>query len=176
MRSGAEIRTLSALIIKFEQLLTALVTAAILACAPAASGTSTPDALRPADDLVATARQARTGGVPILLAFTETGCPYCARARNDYLLPLQASAHYGRKVVIREVDVHGAGTLRGFTGEEVTRAAFARRYRISKVPTVIVVDYDGNPLAPPVVGLLGEDFYQSYLEHAIDAGYLKLRK
>ena len=161
---------------KFEKLITALVTAAILACAPATSGASTAGVLRPADDLAATARVARTSGVPILLVFTETGCPYCARARNDYLLPLQASVNYGGKVVIREVDVHGAGTLRGFAGERITPAAFARRYQISKVPTVIVVDHDGKPLAQPVVGLLADDFYQSYLEHAIDAGHLKLKK
>ena len=161
---------------KFEKLITALVTAAILACAPAVSCAGTPGQLPLADDLAATAMQARKRGVPILLAFTQTGCPYCTRARNDHLLPLQSNAAYGAKVIIREIDIHRTGALRGFAGEPITPAVFARRYRVTKVPTVIVVDYDGNPLADPVVGLLIEDYYQLYLEQAIDSGYLKLRR
>jgi thioredoxin-related protein len=161
---------------KFGKLITALVTSAILACAPTVSGAPPSRQLQAADDLAATARQARANGVPILLAFTETGCPYCARARNDYLLPLQAGAAYGAKVIIREIDIRRDGELRGFSGEQLTPRNFSRRYRVSKVPTVIVVDHAGNPLAEPVVGLLSEDFYQSYLERAIDAGYLKLKR
>ena len=153
-----------------------LVTAAILACAAIVSGAQSPAMLQHADDLAATATQARRSGVAILLAFTQTGCPYCTRARNDYLLPLQSGAAYGAKIVIREIDIHSTGALRGFAGEPTTAADFARRYRVTKVPTVIVVDYAGNALADPIVGLLAEDFYQSYLERAIDAAGIKLRK
>jgi thioredoxin-related protein len=160
---------------RLGNLIAALVAAAILACAPRALGAEAPVALQAARDLSATARQARASGVPTLLAFTEAGCPYCIRARNEYLLPLQAGGRYGRKIVILEVDIHDNGTLRDFDGATTSPAALARRYRVSRVPTVIVVGYDGAPLANPIVGLLGEDFYQLALERAIDAAHLKLK-
>jgi thioredoxin-related protein len=156
--------------------ITALLTAAILACAASISGAQGGAALAHADDLAATAFEARKRGVPILLAFTESSCPYCTRARNDYLIPLQTGSAYGTKVLIREIDIRSAGMLRDFAGVPASRAAFARRYGVTKVPTVVVVDFHGNPLADAIVGLLGEDFYLAYLEQAIDAGRLKLRK
>ena len=150
--------------------------AAILACAAIVSGAQGIAQLQHADDLAATAAKARAGGLPILLAFTAAGCPYCARARNEYLLPLQSGAAYGSRVVIREIDIRSTGALRGFSGESMSPASLARRYRVTRVPTVIVVDYDGKPLAEPIVGLLAEDFYLLYLERAIDAGHLALKK
>jgi len=176
MRSGSATRTLPAVVMKLASLVTALVTAAILACAPGAAGVQAPAQLEPANDLAAAARFARARSVPILLAFTEAGCPYCARARNDYLVPLQASAAYGTRIVIREIDIRRNATLRSFDGTTIAPAALARRYRVTLVPTVVVVDYGGRLLTEPVVGLLGEDFYQTALERAIDAAHLKLKQ
>jgi thioredoxin-related protein len=154
----------------------ALLTAAILACTPAAACAPAHASLRHAEDLGATARAARAAGVPLLIAFTETGCRYCARAREEYLVPLQASADHGARVVMREVDIRRATPLRDFSGQPVAPAQFARRYRVTRVPTVVVVDHDGNPLAEPIVGLPAEDFYRAYLQHAIDAGHLRLKR
>lgn len=148
--------------------------ALILACAAGAPAAQSVHKLRVADDLAVAARDAKKRDAVVMLVFTEATCPYCVRAKRDYLVPMQASRDYGRKVVMREVDVRRTDALRDFAGAATTQAAFAKRYSIRVVPTVIVVDYAGKPLAEPLVGLLTEDFYQLYLERAVDAGRLKL--
>jgi len=147
----------------------------ILACAGIASAAQTAPRLRFADDLALTARNAQQRQAVMMLVFTEATCPYCMRAKRDYLEPMQAGRDYGGKVLMREVDVRRDNALRDFAGTTTTQAAFARRYAIRVVPTVIVVDYAGKPLTEPLVGLLTEDFYQLYLERAVDSGRLKLR-
>jgi len=73
------------------------------------------------------------------------------------------------------VDVSTDRRLRGFGGEKTTHREFGRLHQVSRVPTVMVMDPRGEPLAQPIVGLLSEDFYRLYLEQAIEEGLYKLR-
>jgi hypothetical protein len=65
--------------------------------------------------------------------------------------------------------------MRGFDGEETTHREFGKLNHVQRVPTVVVVDTSGTPLAQPIVGLLNQDFYRLYLEQAIEEGLFKLR-
>ena len=147
--------------------------AAILALivAPAAAQ----ERLAYADDLAAIAADAAARRVPLMIIFTEASCPWCTRAKRDYLVPLQARGALADKVIVREVDVSTDRRLRGFGGEETTHREFGRLHQVSRVPTVMVMDPRGEPLAQPIVGLLSEDFYRLYLEQAIEEGLYKLR-
>jgi thioredoxin-related protein len=145
-----------------------LLTVCILACAPAWATAQPAATLTFADDLSVTARDARSRRVPIMLVFTEASCPYCARAKRDHLVPLQSSWRYGQKVILREIDVKREDRVVDFAGAQTTQAAFARRYEVRLVPTVIVVDHTGRRIGEAIVGLLIQDFYQFYLEQAID--------
>jgi thioredoxin-related protein len=129
-----------------------------------------------AGDLAQTAAQARRLRVPVLIAFTQHSCPYCAVAKRDYLVPLQQSPIWRRRVLIREVDIDQQIPMRDFGGETGTTRAFAQRFEVKKVPTVIVFDADGRVVSPPIVGLLTRDFYGLYLEQAIEAGLVAMRK
>jgi len=128
-----------------------------------------------ADDLAATAREASARRVPVMIVFTEASCPYCARAKRDYLVPLQSHGAFADKVLVREVDVASSRRLRDFDGRTTTHREYARRHQVRKVPTVMVMNARGEPLATPVVGLLAPDFYRLTLEHAIEEGLFKLR-
>ena len=128
-----------------------------------------------ADDLAATAREAGARRVPVMIVFTEASCPYCARAKRDYLVPLQSRGPLAEKVIVREVDVASGRRLRDFDGRVTTHREYARRHQARKVPTVVVMNSRGEPLASPIVGLLAPDFYQLTLEHAIEEGLFKLR-
>ncbi|MDH5535526.1 MAG: thioredoxin family protein [Betaproteobacteria bacterium] len=145
-----------------------LLTCCILACAPAWAAAQPAATLAFADDLSVTAREARSRRVPIMLVFTEASCHHCSRAKRDHLVPLQASRDYGRKVIVREIDVKRGDRLVDFAGVQTTPSAFARRYEVRLVPTVIVVDHTGRRMGEAIVGLLIQDFYQLYLEQAID--------
>jgi len=134
------------------------------------------DGLRIADDLQATLKLAREQRAPLLLAFMLTTCPYCATARRDYLLPMQASEQWRSRVIMREVVLDSSRPLRDFAGASVTPREFALRYGIRSVPTVIVFDGTGAPATQPLVGLSSSDFYGLYLEQAVEAGLLKIRQ
>jgi thioredoxin-related protein len=132
--------------------------------------------LLPAGDLAQVAAEARSKRVPILVAFMQQSCPYCAIARRDYLLPLQADPQWRHRVLIREVDVDRNTPLRDFTGAATTQRAFARTHEARRVPTLIFFDADGNRVGQPIIGLLSEDFYRLYIEQGIEAGLAKMRK
>jgi thioredoxin-related protein len=148
---------------------------AILACATASAVGQSAGVLRFAEDLAATGREASERRAPIMIAFTEATCIYCDVAKRDYLVPMQNSAELRDKVIIVEIDVESRANLRDFEGRTVTRKEFSKRYKVQRVPTVVVVDESGQPLAAPIVGLLGDDFYRLYLQQAIEEGLYKLR-
>jgi thioredoxin-related protein len=78
--------------------------------------------------------------------------------------------------VLREIEAPNQRiALRGFDGVMTTHRDLSRKYGVRHVPTVIVVDSRGKPLAEPVVGLNSVDFYGLYLEQAIDTARSKLQ-
>jgi thioredoxin-related protein len=150
----------------------------ILACASGAARAQTQfPPLQYADDFAALGAQAAGNATPIMLVFTRPGCPFCARAKTDHLEPLAANPDLGAKVMLREIEsTNDLIPLRDFDGALTTHGDFARKYEVRTVPTVIVVDARGKPLADAIVGLNVPDFYNLYLEQAIDAARLQMRK
>lgn len=149
--------------------------AAILACAAATAAAHATDELRIADDLTVVAWQAREHRIPIMIAFTQAGCNYCYAAKRDYLVPMDRSAELRDKVIILEVDIDSKSRLRDFGGQAITLREFSQRYEVKRVPTVIVMDDGGRPVASPIIGLMAEDFYRLYLQQAIDEGLIRMR-
>lgn len=131
--------------------------------------------LVPAGDLAAVAAEARARHVPVLIAFMQQSCPYCAVARRDYLEMLQIDSRWNGRVLIREIDVDRNTDLRDFSGAASTHRDFARAHEVRRVPTLIVFDADGKRVSPPIIGLLADDFYRLYIEQAIEAGLVRMR-
>jgi len=152
-----------------------LLVAAILACAATLSCAQSLSHLQRGGDFAALAKEARARQAPIVIAFVRQSCGYCAIAKRDYLVPMQREAGTEGKVIVREVDIEKSGTLSDFSGRATNPKAFSLRYRVELVPTVVVVDDRGELVAPPIVGLLSDDFYGSYLEQAVQAGRLRMR-
>lgn len=149
-----------------------LIVAAILACGfPALAA---PDTVPHARDLAADAATARAQRSPLLLFFTQTHCPYCAKARTRYVGPLADAPSQRTRVVIREIDIETDTRVRGFRGEITSPKTLAKAYGVRAVPTVIVVDGTGRVLADPIVGL-SDDFYAAYLDNALEAGLAAVR-
>jgi thioredoxin-related protein len=146
-----------------------IVTCALLGAAPAMGQ------LQQADDLAQVAAEARDKRIPVLVAFMQQSCPYCAVARRNHLLPLQSDPLWRNRVLIREVDVDRNTSMRDFSGAATTHRAFARLHDVRKVPTLIVFDADGKSVGSPLVGLLTEDFYRLYIEQAIESGLTRMR-
>jgi thioredoxin-related protein len=105
---------------------------------------------------------AAAGGRVLLVLFSEQDCPYCARLRRDFLEPMQRNEGYRRRIDFAEIDIH-------------KRPELARRYGVKLVPTVLLVGPGGEPLAEPLVGYNGPDFYGAYLDERIDRALAALR-
>ena len=147
--------------------------AAILACALALPAAA--QAIAPAADLRAEARAAQRSGAPLVIFFSEPGCPYCARARRDHLVPLAGDPASRGRLTLVEVDVRSTAPLIGFSGERTTHAAFAAQSAVKWVPTLMFVGPDGAALAEPLIGLTVPDLYEGQIERRLEQAAAKLR-
>jgi len=146
----------------------------ILACGIAASAAA--QRIVPASDLARAAREAQAAHAPLLVFYTQPGCPYCERARLDYLEPMIADPATRERVRVVEVDITSSAPLVDFAGHRTTQAAFAGSTRIHLVPYLAFVGAGGEPLAEPLVGLTLPDFYLTYLERRIDQARERLAR
>jgi thioredoxin-related protein len=129
----------------------------------------------PLHDLEADSKLAQGRQIPLLLMFASESCPYCVQVEEEFIKPMIISGHYTDKVLIRHVMVDGSEQVRGFDGRAISVDDLARRYSVSMVPTVVIVDPSGEPLVPRLVGITTRDFYGGELDDAIDASLAKLR-
>lgn len=128
-----------------------------------------------ARDLAADARLAAERKVPLLVLFSESGCPWCERARQEFLLPMQRNAEYHGKVMMREVGTDSSAMLVDFSGKTTTQAEFARRSHVSMTPTVLLLGPRGQALGEPLVGFTSADYYGYFLDQRIDSALAQLR-
>ncbi|MBL8385582.1 MAG: thioredoxin fold domain-containing protein [Burkholderiales bacterium] len=148
--------------------------AQILACTLLSfAAASTPAlALEHARDLAAASQAAAREQRPIVLFFTMTGCPFCERARRDYLRPLARSEAWQSRA--RTFEVARDHALIGFDGRRTTGAELAGTYGVRVYPTVAFVDSQGRLLADPLAGYTVPDFYGAYLESRLAAARERL--
>ena len=149
---------------------------AILACAlalPAAAATA--QHLDAAKDLARAAREGAASGRAVLVLFSEKDCVWCERTRREFLLPMQRNAAYREKLVFQQVNVGSEELLEDFQGRPTTHAALARRYKVKLMPTVMLFGAAGEPLAEPMVGFTGSDYYGYYLDQRIETAVAKIR-
>jgi thioredoxin-related protein len=148
----------------------------ILACLAALFAADTAFAqMVEARDLAADARQAAERRIPLLVLFSEAGCPWCARARQEFLLPMQRNPEYQSKVMMREVGIDNSAALVDFAGKTTTQAEFARSHRVLMVPTVALLGARGESLTEPLIGFRTTDYYGYFLDQRIDAALAQLR-
>jgi thioredoxin-related protein len=130
--------------------------------------------LRHAADFAADAREARLLRAPVLVLFSQSSCAWCERVRREYLAPMQNDPAYRNRVLIREVDADAGDALVDFSGARITQKEYAGRFRVKKVLVIVLLGPDGELLSEPMVGMALPDFYQAYLDDAIDNGRRKL--
>lgn len=144
--------------------------AALIVAAPACAQ------MTRAHDLAADARVAARRHIPLLVLFSQAGCPWCERVRQEFLLPMQRNPEYRAKVMMREVGIDDAGALIDFSGKATTQSEFSQRYRVSMTPTVVMFSPGGVALGEPLVGLASADYYGYFLDQRIDAALVQLHQ
>ncbi len=126
-------------------------------------------------DLHAEAAAAARHGQPLVILYSRKDCRYCDSVRQAYLQPLQDSAGH-RGIVIRQINQDSPRPLRDFRGQPATHAGIAAGEKIRLVPVVAFYGPDGQQLAPPIVGARLADYYQSYLDDALQQSAQGLRR
>ncbi len=127
-----------------------------------------------ADDWATEASLAKRAGVPLMVVFSTDDCSYCVRLKNQVLMPLVKKGKLSKKVLLREFNIDVGGKITDFDGERVRSRVFVSRYDIYATPTVVLVDYDGEPLATPIVGYNEPDAYTEQLNETIDSATMTL--
>jgi len=134
------------------------------------------NALTAARDLRAEAEQAARHGGPLIVMYSRADCRFCEAIRRDYLKPLAADPRNKERLLVRQVDQDSDAPLTGFRGEPTTHARLAASEKIKLVPVVAFYGPNGRRLAEPIVGSRLPDFYQGYLDDAIEQSRLALKK
>jgi len=145
-----------------------------LACLPllVAQANELPTAI----DLRHESERARQLGGPLIILFSRHDCKYCATVRHDYLLPISTGQAYRDRIVVRQIDLDSRAPLIDFHGEKTSHEAFAASMKIKLAPVVAFFGPGGQQLAPAIIGVRLPDFYQAYLEEALDQSIRKLHQ
>jgi len=126
-------------------------------------------------DLTTEAKESSKKQIPILMFFSMEHCPFCMEVQEDYLKPILRNPEYDNKVIIRKMRIDSAGTIRDFKGNERDPGEFSDDYNVSMVPTLVLVDSQGNKIAPPIIGIANSHYYSAELDEAIEASTQKMR-
>ncbi|MES9993547.1 MAG: thioredoxin fold domain-containing protein [Candidatus Thiodiazotropha sp.] len=125
------------------------------------------------DDWADLSHIARETHSPILVVFNTDTCDYCRRLKEEVIEPL-AKQHESRQPLIREFNIYSNGKIIDFNGDPIRSRQFKNRYKIFAVPTLIIVDADGEPLTDPIVGYNSQDEYLELLQSSLIASFQAL--
>lgn len=134
------------------------------------------DTLPVAVNLQEDGRQAAAGGLPVVVFFRSTDCPFCREVEELYLQPLLRDGAAAPRFVLRAVDIDKSSALVDFNGARTDHRRFASQQGVRLVPHLRFVDARGAPLVEDLVGISSHDFYGGYLEDAINAARDRLGK
>ena len=123
--------------------------------------------LQATEDLKSLLLESRSKKLPVLLMFSEMGCPYCGVIEEDFLNPMILSGQYEDKVIIRKITYSNYKTIKDLKGNPVKITKITDKYNISFYPTIIFLDSKGSEIAERIVGLSTPDYFGYVLDEAI---------
>lgn len=132
------------------------------------------DGLPSVQDFTVEAKASTTKQAPIMVLFMSNSCKYCEIVLQDFLLPMQRDHEYDSKVILRQIEFNSQNKLIDFNGKVTSQSAFASKYKVWAVPTIILFDGQGRELTR-IVGLLTLDYYSVYLDDAINESQAKIK-
>ena len=128
-----------------------------------------------AQDFAADAQRLRERRIPMLVLYSHADCPWCERARREFLLPMANNPANAGRFLLRQIDIDSDAPLKDFAGNATTHRAFSRDQRVRLSPTLMFLGPDGSHLSEPIVGFRLADFYGEFIERGIDEGLARLR-
>jgi thioredoxin-related protein len=137
------------------------------------SGVSFADSTKSTRDWAGLSNIARETHLPILVVFNADTCGYCQRLKNEVIEPLTHDTDL-KLPLIREFNIHSSGKIIDFNGDPIRSRLFKKRYNIYAIPTLMILDAEGNPLTDPIVGYNSQDEYLELLRTSLVASFQAL--
>lgn len=134
-----------------------------------------PVTIEEGNNLRADGKLANKKQIPVLLFFSMEHCPFCREVEEDYLKPMLRNAEYDSKVIIRKVRLDSEGKTIDFKGKAQDTADVGARFNVSMVPTLVLVDSQGNKVSAPIIGIANSHYYSAELDIAIENSTQKIK-
>ena len=113
------------------------------------------------------AQQVVKNKTPILVLFSEHGCPYCEVVKEEVLIPISQLPEYQQKIIVREVSDEN-DMFYDFHHQLTTVSEFNRQYDINFFPTVAILGQNGQLLSPKLIGIVDKEFYWQKVDKIIN--------
>jgi thioredoxin-related protein len=137
------------------------------------SGLSLADPINTHTNWADTSALARQNHTVIMVVFESEDCGYCVKLKQEILNPLSDTAKQNLPL-IKEFDIYSGGKVTDFNGDVIRSRQFKERYQVFAVPTLLILDPDGNLLADPIVGYNSQEEYERLLQESLMASYSAL--
>ncbi|TRZ67036.1 MAG: hypothetical protein D4S02_05780 [Rhodocyclaceae bacterium] len=111
-----------------------------------------------------------------MVLFSRADCPWCERARRQYLIPLANDPASTDRVLMRQIDLDSNAVLIDFNGKATTHRLFGEAQDAKLTPTLMFYGPDGRQVGEPIVGFLLADFYAAHIDRGIDQALATLRQ
>lgn len=128
-----------------------------------------------AENLQHEGRLAMERGLPVLLVFSATDCPYCELLEEDFLDPMSYNSEYDNLILFRKLILDNGSRVTDFSGNLIDATALADQYQITVTPTIVFIDGRGQELAERMVGINTVEMFGGYLDDCIETAFQQLR-
>lgn len=127
-------------------------------------------------DLHKLANLANQEKLPILLIVSQHHCPFCVRLKEEIIFPMQLSGDYRDKVIMAEILLDSADTIRDLTGDLVQPDEIGRSYEVWVTPTLLFLDHTGREVHKRMLGVNTIEMYSYYLDESLKAALRAVQK
>lgn len=118
-------------------------------------------------DFAAEGHLAETQDRVIMLLVSQVHCPYCVLIKEEIIHPMIRGDDFADQLLIRELIIDKADTIRSFNGKSVSAMKFAKQHGASLTPTLLFLDPKGNELTERMIGINTPEMYFYYVDQAI---------
>ncbi|MCG7992763.1 MAG: thioredoxin family protein [Candidatus Thiodiazotropha lotti] len=134
------------------------------------SGLSVAESLNSNTNWADASALARQNHTVIMVVFESEDCGYCVRLKQEVLKPFSDSTEQNPPV-IKEIDIYAGGKITDFNDDLIRSRQFKDRYQVFAVPTLLILDPEGNLLADPIVGYNSQEEYERLLQKSLLLSY-----
>ncbi|MEW8254319.1 MAG: thioredoxin fold domain-containing protein [Candidatus Thiodiazotropha taylori] len=128
------------------------------------------------NDLSKLAKSAKKEKLPILLIVSQHHCPFCVRLKREIIFPMQLSGDYQDRVIMVEILLDSADSIRDLDGNLVHPSQIGTAYNVWVTPTLLFLDHTGREIHRRMLGVNTIEMYGHYLDESLQAALSAVKK